>query len=194
MIFTLLRLYNSLLVFPLRYIFLTHKLGKYLINSKKIIDVGSSNGRLAHSLMNAHPQLNIQGIDTVVLSQKYIPVQKYDGKHIPFKKNWFDTALIVDVLHHDKNIFSLLKEILRVTTTYLVIKDHYYETPEEFEALKKADWAGNAPYGIELPYNYLTLNEWNSLFKQLHLKILKQETFSYTPFDKTKNIIFLLKK
>ena len=194
MVYQILRLVNGKVLFPIRYKFLANKLSSYLKNSSKIIDVGSSNGKLSYLLIQKKPHLDITGIDTHILSQQYIHIDQYDGKHLPYADGAFDTAMVIDVLHHDDFVENLVREITRVSSKYVLIKDHFYESSTQFKMLKIADRIGNAPYGINLPFNYLTMDEWHTLFKKLHLKIIKHETFYYAPIDITNNVIFLLEK
>ena len=37
------------------------------------------------------------------------------------------------------------------------------------------DWIGNAPHGVRLPYNYLSLEKWQDIFVEANLEV---EVFS----------------
>ncbi len=188
------RLYNDSYVFPNRYRVLTEQLSEYLLSSTKVLDVGSSNGKLADTLIKANSKLQITGVDTHVLSPQYIHIDSYDGKHLPYQDNAFDTAMVIDVLHHDEEIEKVLIEVMRVTTRYILIKDHYFNNIFERAGLYFADFLGNAPYGIKLPYNYLNQTQWDHLFQKLKLKVVAKKKFRYSPTDITKNVIYFLEK
>lgn len=68
--------------------------------------------------------------------------------------------MFVDVLHHTVNIEGLLKEAQRVTSRYVLIKDHLCETKFDKYILSFMDWIGNRPYGVHLPYNYQSKQDW----------------------------------
>ena len=190
----LFRLFNEKIGFPLRWRYLVQRLRPYLKNSKNVLDLGSSCGRLANELSKKLPQIDFIGVDTHVQSKTYIQIKKYDGKKLPFPDNSFDCVMIIDVLHHNKYPEIILREAKRVSKSFILIKDHYYKNKFDFMLLKYADYVGNKPYGIKLPYNFLTTDEWQNLIRNLNLKIIKSEKFRYNNVDPCKHIIFFLQK
>jgi len=157
-----------------------------------ILDVGSSVGKISNGLRKKKSKLKIQGVDVYLPFQALIPVKIYDGKTLPFKDNSFDCVLIVDVLHHTKNILQLLKECKRVSKKCIIIKDHYYENRFDLFILKLFDYVGNYGYSIKLVYNFLRLRQWLKLFDELNLYVLKSKKFKFNKLDISKNIVFLL--
>jgi len=77
---------------------------------------------------------------------------------------------------------------------YILIKDHYWTNSIDFSLLKWTDYLGNASYGVNLPYNYLTMIGWKKLFETNNLHIIEQKMFRYNVFDPCRHVIFLLEK
>ena len=190
----LMKWFNERIGFPLRWKYLVRYLSPYLKNSRNVLDLGASCGRLANELSNKLPDTYFVGVDTNVQPKSFIPIKKYDGKKIPFPDNSFDCVMIIDVLHHDENPAIILQEARRVSKKYILIKDHYWNNKFDFLLLKYSDYFGNKPYGVALPYNFLNIANWESLIKESNLKIVKTQRFRYNLFDPCKHIIYLLNK
>lgn len=183
---------NKSFLFPIRTKYLTDRLASYLGESNNILDLGSSDGKLASQLQKRISRAKFIGIDTNVQPKTHIKIIKYDGLKIPFSDNFFDTVMIVDVLHHDIDYKKIINEAKRVTKKYILIKDHYFENKIDFITLKVADYLGNKPYGISLPFNYYKVSQWQKLFNKIGVTIVKTEKFRYNFLDPCKHIIFLL--
>jgi len=179
---------------PLKWKYLVKYLCPYLKNKNKVLDLGASCGRLSSKLSNNLKYSNFVGVDTHVQPKTFIPIIEYDGKKIPYADNSFDCVMIVDVLHHDKNPEAVIKEAKRVSKKNILIKDHYWKNKIDFMLLKYADYIGNKRYGVSLPYNFLKISEWKSMFNRVNLKISKSEKFRYNFFDPCNHVIYLLEK
>lgn len=188
---------NKRILFPIRRRYLTQILAPHLSNSRYVLDVGASDGKLAADLQLhlavQHINTKIIGCDVHIQPQTHIPVIQYDGYHLPFPDNSFDHVLIVDVLHHTHNPLDVLREAARVSSQYLVIKDHYWSHPKDFISLKFADYIGNQPYGIDLPYGFLSEHAWKSLFLECKLTVVERQRFRYNLIDPCKHVLFRVK-
>lgn len=191
---SLIKWFNENIVFPLRWKYLVKYLSPYLRNSKKVLDLGASEGRLANELSKKLPNIDFVGVDTHVQPKTFIPIKRYNGKKNPFPDNSFDCVMVIDVLHHDKNPTRILGEARRVSKKYILIKDHYWNNSLDFFLLKCADYSSNKPYGVTLPYNFLRITDWESMIKETNLKIIKSQKFRYNIFDLCKHVIYLLEK
>jgi hypothetical protein len=61
-------------------------------------------------------------------------------------------------------------EAARVASDRILVKDHILQGFMANSTLRLMDWIGNKPHGIALPYNYWTLQQWqSSSFRQLGL-------------------------
>jgi len=193
-----LRNFNETIVFPLRRKYLSRKLAPYLKGNYNVLDLGSSDGRLANCIKKElekekkeEKKVSFTGCDIHVQPKTYIPIVEYDGKRLPFEDNSFDCILIVDVLHHTNNPFAVLQEAKRVSRKNILIKDHYWTTQKDFIRLKHADYIGNHPYGIPLPNNFLNKESWQNLIKKCQLSVEKRNTYKVA-FDPCKHIIYRL--
>src|SRR5258706_6176565 len=78
-----------------------------------VLDVGTGDGLLAKLLSERRPDLLLQGLDVLPRAESHIPVQVFDGEHIPYPDKSFDVVLFVDVLHHANDAMALLREAIR---------------------------------------------------------------------------------
>jgi ubiquinone/menaquinone biosynthesis C-methylase UbiE len=91
---------------------------------QRILDLGAGDGTCLSFFSKHFPQSDLMGIDVSELSigvaaDKKIPrteVKVYDGQHIPYPDNHFDTILVAAVMHHIRfgEHEDLMKEAMRV--------------------------------------------------------------------------------
>jgi ubiquinone/menaquinone biosynthesis C-methylase UbiE len=145
-----------------------------LDNNSKILDVGCDNGSVAKRIMEINPSLKIVGIDIQSRCLSMIPRKMYDGRKIPYPDKSFDIVMAIDVLHHTKDILSLLKEMKRVSKKYILIKDHMIYSFFSRCLISFTDYVANLRYGIRCIFNFLSFKEWDSYFKKAGLRIVEQ--------------------
>ena len=138
---------------------------------KEILDIGAGDGKIDNMLQES-TGVNISGVDVLVREKTYIPIQKYDGKHLDLSDNNIDTVMLIDVLHHTDNPEDVFKEAVRVANRYIIIKDHIQHGLVSYIKLRIMDFVGNKPYGVSLPYHYLTPKQWRRLFRQNNLEMV----------------------
>ncbi len=136
-----------------------------------ILDVGCGDGRIDSNLMRDNKEIKITGIDVLVRPNTFIDVKEYDGHHIPFEDNAIAVVMAIDVLHHIDEPRELLKEMTRVTSSTIIIKDHIKTGIVSYLKLRLMDYAGNAHHHVRLPYNYLTERQWEELFQENNLEV-----------------------
>jgi SAM-dependent methyltransferase len=134
----------------------------------RVLDIGAGDGALDKLLLQRRPDISITGLDVLVRSQAAIPVEHFDGSHIPFPDQSWDVVMFVDVLHHTGQTLCLLKEAARVGRA-IVIKDHLDEGVASHQTLRLMDYVGNARHGVALPYDYWPRSKWQSAFRELGL-------------------------
>ena len=139
-------------------------------SSLQILDVGCGDGLLAATLCAKRPDLNIRGLDALARENTHTPVSVFDGCRIPFNDDSFDAVLFSDVLHHTSDPALLLREAKRVARQWLLIKDHYRKGLGAAQRLRFMDWVGNARFGVALPYNYWSENQWQQAWQQIGLQ------------------------
>jgi SAM-dependent methyltransferase len=137
----------------------------------RILDVGCGDGLLAALIQNAKPGTTLTGIDVLVRSGAHIPVQKFDGKTIPFPDASFEALMFVDVLHHTDDPAILLREAARVTRHSIVIKDHTLDGLAAAATLRFMDRIGNRRHNVVLPHNYWPKQKWLDTFASLGLSV-----------------------
>ena len=162
--------FHSYLVYGRRIRVLSDLIEASVCTGDKILDIGCGDGLIDHLIMQKKPDVNIRGIDILVRETPMIPVTVFDGVHIPFENDFFDNSILIDVLHHTENPQALLKEAARVTKKNILIKDHIKSGVWSEMILKMMDYAGNAHHGVNLPYNYLTWDQWLELFRETGVK------------------------
>jgi SAM-dependent methyltransferase len=136
----------------------------------RILDVGCGDGLLAATISSKRPDLDIRGLDVLPRDHTHIPVEIFDGSTIPYADGRFDTILFSDVLHHTDDPTLLLREAWRVTGQCVLIKDHYRKGIAATQRLRFMDWAGNARFGVALPYNYWTETQWRAAWQEIGLE------------------------
>lgn len=186
------RKFNDRFAFPYRYKKLTARLAPLLHDVDNILDVGTGDGHLGRQLMDA-TGCHITGLDVCLQPHSHIDVHYYDGSTFPFADDTFDSVLMVDMLHHTDNIEQMLSEARRVARRFVIVKDHYWNTRLDVAALHVADYLGNIPYGVPLPYNYLRLAQWQDMFRRHRLVELECATFKYNRLEPAHHIMAKLR-
>ena len=136
----------------------------------RVLDVGCGDGFISAGLQSQRSDLSIRGIDVLQRTRTLIPVDLFDGRHIPFDDGFFDVVLFSDVLHHTEDPHILLREARRVASRNVLIKDHYREGMAANARLRFMDRVGNARFGVALPYNYWTETQWREAWQQIGLQ------------------------
>jgi SAM-dependent methyltransferase len=135
-----------------------------------VLDVGCGDGTIDRLIEQRRPDLTLSGVDVLIRPKTHIPVQKFDGHHLPFPDQSFDAVMFVDVLHHTEDPTVLLREAKRVARLALVLKDHIQDAPLSRPTLRFMDWVGNAHHGVALPYNYWSSSKWRDAFSAIGLR------------------------
>ncbi len=160
--------------------------------NSRILDIGLGNGFVAKeisSLFNSY----VEGVDVVDYNETYIKNTLYDGLTLPFKDKSFDTILILQTLHHCKDQIRVLKEAKRVARKNIIITEDTYTNFIEKWITFLHDYISNKWKGVNCPYDFHSKKEWNTIFKNLKLKIVDQkEITSNMLFLKFRSINFVL--
>ena len=149
---------------------LAEHLGELIPSGASVLDVGSGDGLLASVVLARRPDLTWTAVDTLERPKTHVPVRLFDGRHLPFEDKQHDVVCFVDVLHHTADPMVLLREAVRVARSALVIKDHLREGLAAGATLRFMDWVGNASFGVSLPYNYWTAEQWGRARRELELR------------------------
>jgi SAM-dependent methyltransferase len=153
------------LVLPRRVGRLVVHLLSVLPEAGSVLDVGAGDGQIARRLMDQRPGLRIRGIDVLMRPLTQIPVEEFDGSHLPIGDQSVDFTMFVDVLHHTDDPSVLISEAARVSRRGMIIKDHVANGRVDRATLRVMDWVGNAGHGVRLPYNYLSRDQWDDTIR-----------------------------
>lgn len=135
-----------------------------------VLDVGCGDGVIASNIMRLRPDVSIQGVEFLVRATCKIECHSFDGLTLPYPGASFDVCLFVDVLHHTHDPAILLREAVRVTRDFVLLKDHVDENILDDVTLRFMDWVGNRPHGVVLTYNYQSRKQWAAHFSTCGLK------------------------
>lgn len=138
-----------------------------------VLDVGCGDGTIDAVIGETVPGLSLRGIDVLVRPRTSIPVEPFDGKHLPLPDLSVDAVMFIDVLHHTADQMVLLREASRVARKLVLIKDHTMDGPLAYPTLRLMDWVGNAQHGVALPYNYWPERRWREAFATLNMAITR---------------------
>jgi SAM-dependent methyltransferase len=166
---SLIRRFHARAVFGRRVQVLAAHIASLIPRDARVVDVGCGDGSIAARLLQLRPDIDLVGIDVFVRPRTHVPVVLCDEDAIPYEDASFDTALLVDMLHHTSDPTLLLKEAARVSPGTVIIKDHIADGFLARPTLRLMDWVGNANIGIAMPYNYWTEARWRQAFADVGL-------------------------
>jgi len=155
---------------------LAQRLAPLLEPGARILDVGCGDGAVAQRILQMRPDVTIRGVDVLLRPATAIPVEVFDGEHLPLEAGEVDTVMFVDVLHHTTDPRVLLGEARRVAARSLVIKDHMREGLFAGTTLRFMDWVGNRHHGVALPYTYWSRPQWERALAELRLDVATWKT------------------
>jgi SAM-dependent methyltransferase len=155
---------------PRRARILASRIAELLPRDAEVLDVGTGDGKIATFVAERRPDVTIRGIEVRPRERTSIPVEPFDGSHIPFGDASFDAVTFVDVLHHADDPVQLLREGARVARRALVLKDHTGEGFLARPTLRFMDWVGNRRHGIATPDDYWSESRWLRTFDELGLR------------------------
>ncbi|MBU0530147.1 MAG: methyltransferase domain-containing protein [Candidatus Aenigmatarchaeota archaeon] len=152
----------------------------------KVLSIGCGEGKM-ENLLRKRKGIQVEGVEVTKYKNSHIPVRMFDGKKIPAGNKAFDNTLFVYVLHHSNNMEELLTEAIRVSKDNIIILDHVYNNTVSKSLLGFYDYASNLWYRMPIPYNFLKMGEWRSLFNRLDVEV--EEAYTTSPL----NVFFKLK-
>ena len=130
-----------------------------------LLDVGCGKGEVSYYLKKFKPSLKIVGLEVRATEDSYIPMVIYDGRKIPFQDNSFDGILLLDVLHHVRDITSLLRECKRVSK-WIIILEHPCFSWFSRPLLMGGDLLFNLPFSSPTSLNFKRVEEWKQIFSE----------------------------
>lgn len=174
------------------------RLGPYIFDSlhdcSSILDFGCGDMILTEFLKSSSPERHVVGIDTIDSNLSNLPLLLYDGTALPFEDNAFDAVIVGFVLHHCSNIEDILIEIKRVARKKIIIFEEVYTGGLNKKILHCHDFGNRLlSWKMEIPLNFLTLEDWLKKFKDLNLYLKDfYRVYQYPFFNLTHQLLFEL--
>src|SRR6266436_5360303 len=147
-------------VFQRRTRVLAEMLAAQIPAGASVLDIGCGDGTIGSLIAQLRPDISIQGVEFMVRPGCRIACRAFDGNSLPFQDASFDVCVFVDVLHHTQDPAVLLREAVRVSRSFVLLKDHLDENFLDDATLRFMDWVGNRPHGVVLAYNYQSRSQW----------------------------------
>ena len=163
-------------VFQRRARVLAEMLAAQIPQRASVLDIGCGDGTIGSLIQQLRPDVSVQGVEYLVRPECKIECQAFDGASLPFPDASFDVCLFVDVLHHTQDPSILLREAVRVSRSFVLLKDHLDENFFDDATLRFMDWVGNRPHGVVLTYNYQSRKQWAEHFSNCGLAETKWTT------------------
>jgi SAM-dependent methyltransferase len=157
-------------VFERRTRVLAEMLAAQIPQCASVLDIGCGDGTIGSLIAQLRPDISIQGVEFLVRPGCKIECRAFDGSSLPFPDSSFDVCFFVDVLHHTKDPAVLLREAVRVSRSFVLLKDHLDENALDDVTLRFMDWVGNRPHGVVLTYNFQSRKEWADHFSRCGLE------------------------
>jgi len=171
---------------------LSGMIASHLREGDGVLDVGCGSGQLGRAILD-HPsrpsKLTVEGCEKFRRGDELIPTLQIDGHSIPAADGEFDVTILADVVHHEEKPDLLLKEVVRVTRRFVILKDHVPEGFLAFQRICFIDWAANSPYGVKCLYRYPSAAEWRRKFTSLGLEVVEEIT-SIDLYPPVLNVLF----
>ena len=160
-------------VFQRRIQVLSDEVAAVLNDTKSVLDIGCGDGTISKlSAEKKNSGVKFSGIDVMARPTCAIDFKLFDGYTIPHTDNTFEASMFIDVLHHLNHIKESIAEAKRVSSKYIIIKDHLYKNVFDYETLKFMDWVGNKPHSVEVIFNFKKEEVWRKIFEELGLEVV----------------------
>ena len=147
----------------------------------KLLEVGSGPGSVLFEFRRAGFQIDAIDVTDTSYSASLRP-ELYDGEHMPYIEDAYDTALLLTVLHHTPQPDDILLETARVARRVIILED-VYDGAWQRKYSKVADSITNLEF-FGHPHSNRSDAEWRQSFSRLNLKLLHAEVHPFAAFFK----------
>jgi len=148
------------------------RIERYLAPGERILELGSGSCHVANLLLKRGYRVTLMDVK----EQSFVPGLRpllYDGVSVPLADDTFDTATVLDVLHHANYPEQVLMEAKRVAKRVIVMESIYYCLLQRVLTVVM-DMVINQEFASH-PRNHRTDSEWRRLFRRNDLRVLDVE-------------------
>lgn len=142
----------------------------------RVLDIGCGFGHMGQAIMKARPGTTVEGLERARRPGELIKITAYDGTRIPWDDGTFQAVILADVLHHEHDPHHLLRESVRVSGKFIIIKDHLREGFLAWPRISFLDWAANAGYQVPCTFRYNNLPQWREAIGSLSVRVHEELT------------------
>jgi SAM-dependent methyltransferase len=126
----------------------------------KALDFGSGDGWFAQQLEESGLVREVAPVEVQDRPGAVRKPQIFDGTRLPFADRSFPLAYCCDVLHHCPDPAASLRDVLRVSGEWFLIKDHTWRWTASYWFLCLLDEIGNRRFGIPCRYKHQRGWDW----------------------------------
>jgi hypothetical protein len=175
-----------------RALLMRDQIAPYIVGHR-LADVGCGDGLIAWHLRDRVQSIDLIDVQDYLDPRVQLPLRVYrDGDRIPITEP-VDTSLLLTVLHHAQNPFSLLTQTRGVTASRAIVIEsicgiarsaespesplHGLNRDQQREYATFIDWLYNRVFhdGVPVPCNYLPPDQWQQVFLQTGWRISHSE-------------------
>lgn len=153
----------------------------WMSHKDRLLEVGSGPGSVIFEFRRAGFQVDALDVSDTSYSVALAPTL-YDGRHMPYANEAFDTALLLTVLHHTTHPEDILIEAARVARRVIVLED-VYDGAWQRKYTKVADSITNLEF-FGHPHSNRSDAEWRDSFARLNLDLLHGQVHPFASFFK----------
>ncbi len=132
----------------------------------RALDFGAGDGWFARRMVERGKVRELQAVDVKERPNALYPMMIYGGGALPFSDRKFTFTYSIDVLHHCPDPAAQLREVLRCTGRYFLLKDHTYRSVMGRAQLCVLDELGNRRFGVPSLYQYQRGWAWDPVFSE----------------------------
>jgi len=166
----------------------------FIKDGEKVLDLGCGTGEIAEYI-NKRRKIKISLLEIEKRDrQANLKIKLYEGEKIPYPDNYFDTVLVVFVLHHCENPNLTLKEAVRVSKNKVIVFKDTFKTKFGFFLIEAWHTLVSFAVGGKLFFTFIPDQVLKKRFKKLGLKTVATREVRVPPYRPIKQKMFVLTK
>jgi ubiquinone/menaquinone biosynthesis C-methylase UbiE len=147
----------------------------HLTLGQQHVDIGCGNGLIVeHLRQQGYPCAAVDVADLSIVPE--VEVTVYDGLHLPFEHQAFDTALLLTVLHHTPDPIPVLQEAARVAKRVVIVEDIYSNKIQQYMTYAM-DTLVNLGHS-SMTYQNKSDAAWKAVFAAMNWKVVAESSQS----------------